>query len=551
MRLIDRLGADFCIRHAMVPWKQIGGATIFVCAQPEAFAHCLDTLPEGFRRAHIASAPEGEIQAALLCARRKSLVRIAETRVAEHESCRTWNSRLGRRLGLCLLLLVGGLFYMLPTAGFTFLAGWAILTLILSALLKASAAIWHLRRPPPERQTPPHLRLCGKGQDLPVVSIIVPLFRERKIAARLVKRLGALTYPRTHLDICLAVEEDDTLTQETLAAAALPGWMRQITVPRGSVKTKPRALNFALDFCKGSIIGVYDAEDAPEPDQIHRVVDHFRSCGPKVVCLQGILDFYNARDNWLARCFTIEYATWFRVILPGLQRLGFVIPLGGTTLFFRRTALEDLGRWDAHNVTEDADLGVRLARRGLRTELLHSVTNEEANCRFWPWVKQRSRWIKGYAMTYGVHMRAPGQLLRDLGWWRFFGVQLVFLGTLSQFALAPILWSFWALPLGLPHPLVGIMPPGLVIGVTAVFVGSEVLSITVGVLAVSGQKHRHLRFWVPTLHLYFPLASLAAMKGFFEIVTRPFYWDKTDHGDFGVPAEDAFTPADPPRPHPP
>ena len=185
-------------------------------------------------------------------------------------------------------------------------------------------------------------------------------------------------------------------------------------------------MNYALDFCRGTIIGVWDAEDAPEPDQIEKVAARFNEAAPNVVCLQGMLDYYNARQNWISRCFTIEYATWWRVVLPGMARLGFVIPLGGTTLFFRRKALEKLGRWDAHNVTEDADLGVRLARHGYVTELIPTVTYEEANCRPWRWVRQRSRWLKGFMITYIVHMRDPAQLLRDLGFKRFMGLQMIF-----------------------------------------------------------------------------------------------------------------------------
>ena len=354
--------------------------------------------------------------------------------------------------------------------------------------------------------------------------------RGGKNGGRLIRRLDALDYPRELLDICLVVEADDRLTRETLAGADLPHWMRQVTVPGGAVRTKPRALNFALDFCRGSIIGVYDAEDAPEPGQIRKIVHRFAERGPSVACLQGVLDFYNPRENWLARAFAIEYATWFRIMLPGLEKMGLAVPLGGTTLFFRRAALEELGGWDAHNVTEDADLGIRLARHGYRTELIDTVTKEEANCRPWPWVKQRSRWIKGYAMTWGVHMRAPGRLLDELGPRKFLGVQALFLGTLSQFLLAPFLWSFWLLALGLPHPLIGILPPAAFWLLGGIFFFSEILTIAVGMMAVADDEHRFLMKWVPTLHVYWPLASVAAMKGMFEIATKPFYWDKTSHG---------------------
>ena len=254
---------------------------------------------------------------------------------------------------------------------------------------------------------------------------MVPLLRESEIAETLVKRLSRLTYPKALLDVVLVLEEGDATTRATLERTELPKWMRVIEVPASDgLTTKPRALNYALDFCRGSLIGIWDAEDAPAPSQIEDVVEHFHHADEDVVCLQGILDYYNPRANWMARCFTIEYATWWRLVIPGIAKLGLVVPLGGTTLFFRRDKLIELGGWDAHNVTEDADLGVRLARAGYRTEIIPTVTMEEANCRVWPWVRQRSRWLKGFAITWAVHMQKPRQTLKDLGLYRFLGLQV-------------------------------------------------------------------------------------------------------------------------------
>ncbi|MGB4828799.1 MAG: glycosyltransferase, partial [Paracoccaceae bacterium] len=228
--------------------------------------------------------------------------------------------------------------------------------------------------------------------------------------------------------------------------------------------------------------------------------------------------------------------TWFRLILPGVARLGLAVPLGGTTLFFRRSVIEELGGWDAHNVTEDADLGIRLARHGYRTELLDTVTGEEANCRVIPWIKQRSRWIKGYMMTWAVHMRQPRLLARQLGAWRFLGFQIMFLGTILQFLLAPLMWSFWSIPLGLGHPLSSVLSQGDVLAISMAFILSEVVNLTLGIIALKRSRHRLSPLWVATLHFYFPLAALAAYKGLWEMLTRPFYWDKTSHGIYD-PAE--------------
>jgi glycosyltransferase XagB len=542
VRLLDRFGADFCLAEGMIPWRRNGSAIVIATARPEDFSRLRARLPLDCGPVIMALAPERDIHAALVAARQTSLTRRAEARVAPHESCRSLDgARIGRQVALPLAAFAM-LAVVAPSAAFAVLFSWAVLSLLFSSGFKALAfanSLRHHFNPPP--QNPP-LAIAR----LPIVSVMVPLFHEDDIAPRLINRLEKLDYPRELLDVLLVVEEDDHRTRTALAASRLPRWMRVISVPDGPIRTKPRALNYALDFCRGSIIGVYDAEDAPEPNQLRAVVHRFHERGPEVACLQGILDFYNSSHNWLSRCFAIEYAAWFRVTLPGIARLGYVVPLGGTTLFFRRKVLEELGGWDAHNVTEDADLGLRLARHGYRTELIETVTEEEPNARMIPWIKQRSRWLKGFAMTWAVHMRDPALLWRQLGAKRFIGVQILFLGCVSQYALAPVLWSFWALALGFGHPMQGFLPKSAILACSALFVLAELLNYTVGLWAVRGPKHRHLSIWVPGLHLYFPIGALAAYKALWEMARRPFFWDKTCHGvlDGAVADEAAQAPAD-------
>ncbi|MCX7644122.1 MAG: glycosyltransferase [Rhodobacteraceae bacterium] len=529
-RLIDAAGADFCLRHRIVPWRRVGGATVIATARPEEFARRIEELPAALGPALMAVAPERDVLDALVAVRSAHLAARAETCAPAAESCRTWDGRRFSRLILAGLGAAAAAALLAPAAFFALLTVLATLVLVVNMSLRAIA----LRSALAELARRPRDPLAHQPQTaivrLPVVSILVPLFQERDIAERLVARLDRLSYPRELLDICLVTEEDDATTRATLAGARLPRWIRVVTVPSGTLRTKPRALNYALDFARGSIIGVYDAEDAPDPDQIHRIVARFHERGPEVACLQGVLDYYNARTNWMARCFTIEYAAWYRMVLPALERLGFAIPLGGTTLFFRRAALEALGRWDAHNVTEDADLGVRLARHGYRAELIDTVTREEANCRPWAWVRQRSRWIKGYAMTWAVHMRDPARLWRELGPRRFIGVQILFGGSLLSVFLAPVLWSYWLLALDLPHPLRGLLPRPVGIGIAVTFFAAYLLNLAVMVAGCCRPEHRHLLPWTVTVDLYFPLATLAAAKALWEMVTRPFYWDKTAHG---------------------
>jgi cellulose synthase/poly-beta-1,6-N-acetylglucosamine synthase-like glycosyltransferase len=525
IRLIDKIGPDTCLRNAFVPWRHSGGVTVIATAQPEDFAHHRDHLTATFGPIAMAIAPLAAVEDAVLRLRGTHLARAAESRVPEAESCRSLGGPglLRPLLAMACMLMV--LTMVWPLALAWLLTGWTVLTLVLCTALKVAAGVATARPPAPEPPPPVIARL-------PTVSVIVALFRESDIAPRLIRRLSRLDYPRELLDIVLVVEVEDHMTRAALAGADLPPWMRVIVVPAGQVKTKPRALNFAMDHCRGSIIGVYDAEDAPEPDQITRIVNRFYQRGSEVACLQGVLDFYNPTTNWLSRCFTIEYATWFRLVLPGLQRLGLPIPLGGTTLFFRRAALESLGGWDAHNVTEDADLGMRLYRHGFRTELVQTVTAEEANCRTLPWIRQRSRWLKGYMMTWATHMRDPGLLWRQLGPWQFAGFQVLFLCTLSQFVLVPVLWSFWLPWFGVAHPIADALPPAATLWLLAILLVTEVANLTLGIVAMRRTKHRFCKAWVLMMHLYFPLGALASYKAGWELVRNPFYWDKTTHGKF-------------------
>ncbi|MDO5647954.1 glycosyltransferase [Paracoccus sp. (in: a-proteobacteria)] len=547
-RLIDAVGAEYCLSNGLLPWRRIGDVTWIATARPDEYARHADHLEQVYGQTRMLLCNEVPLQEAVLNTRRIRLIRNAESRVPDAESCRTVNqARLSQIAVIALILVAVGAVFA-PALMLGGLALWAALTLITQSALKLAAFLTTRRMRREQANQDARLadgRTTAPELDgmLPMISVMVPLFKESDVAGKLVARLARLDYPRELTDILLVIEASDDITRTALDGATLPHWIRVVQVPDGPIKTKPRALNYALNFCRGQIVGIWDAEDRPDPDQLHRVARGFHHAADDVACLQGALDYYNPRTNWLARCFTVEYATWFRVLLPGVARMGLIVPLGGTTLFFRRDILEQIGAWDAHNVTEDADLGVRLARRGWRTELLDTTTDEEANCRALPWVKQRSRWLKGYAMTWGVHMRDPVALWRDLGAWRFWGFQVQFFGALSQYLLAPVLWSFWLLAAGLPHPLRA--PLETALGGTAVtalfllFVATEVLSIIVGLYAVRGAKHRHLMPWVPTLHLYFPLGCLAGWKAIYEVVTKPFYWDKTTHGIFNEAAEPA------------
>ncbi|MEM9342867.1 MAG: glycosyltransferase family 2 protein [Pseudomonadota bacterium] len=532
--LIDAIGADRCIRHRILPLRHQAGVTVIAASRPEEFEAIRHGIEAIVGPVALAIADERGVEAAILAKRAQGLVKAAEARPLLPLSARQFHPRvLGFVLGALFCAILAAVVFAPVLASFIALI-WSVVALTGLSGLKAAALTAELSDPARHFRAPK-----AKMTDrLPRISIMVPLLSEAEISGALVKRLKTIRYPTDRLEICLVVEQGDGPTTSALLRAGLPEGWRVVEVPRGTVRTKPRALNYGLDFLRGEIIGVYDAEDAPEPDQLLKVAAKFATAAPDVACLQGRLAFYNARRNWLSRCFAIDYAAWFGVVLPGLARLGFVIPLGGTTLFFRRAALEALGRWDSHNVTEDADLGLRLARIGLRTEMVDTVTREEANCRVVPWIKQRSRWIKGYALTYIVHMRRPWMLYRNLGAKKFLGVQAIFLGSVTLFLLAPFMWSLAFIPLGLPHPLSGTAGAWFAPAV-AVFIGAEVVNLIVNGRAVwIARGERWLLPWVPTLMLYFPLAAVAAYRGLIGLAVSPFAWDKTRHGQSDPDEED-------------
>ncbi|MDD9921383.1 MAG: glycosyltransferase [Boseongicola sp.] len=537
-RLLDQLAPDYALQHGVLPLQRVGALSLVATPDQHVLERERASLERVFGPIAGVSLPRKAIQFGITHMRGQQLANRAAKKTEASESCRNWSSRRATAFTLGFLTIFVAASFMWPTTVLTLVTIWAVLTLVSVTGIRTVGAFLQLRQTRRAFKTWRTTRLrYVSDTNLPAISLLVPLFKETEIASRLVRRLSNLRYPSEKLDILLIVEAGDSQTEKALQQSSLSDSFRVVRVPEGAIKTKPRALNYALDFANGEIIGVYDAEDAPDPEQLRKVANAFADAPENVACLQGILDFYNSRQNLLTRCFTIDYASWFRLILPGLVRLGIAIPLGGTTVFFRRSVLDKIGAWDAHNVTEDADLGIRLARRGYRTEFIQSVTLEEATASVPAWLKQRSRWIKGYAITWAVHMRNPLKLWRDLGTKRFLGFQALFLGSLSQFVLAPLMWSFWLVLFGLPHPISGAVSQSVIVAVGILFLLTEIATIFVAAVAVATPRHRGLIWFTPLMHLYWPLASFASLKGLGELFWRPFFWDKTAHGHFTSPEE--------------
>lgn len=527
--LSDLLSPEFCLSNGILPWMKLGSTLVIATSRPEQFQALLPHFPGDFGPLLMAVCSEQDIHDEIGARHGTYLSNRAEQDAPLSTSCR--DIGLGtdrtRHLALAFGTLALMVLVLFPNIFFGLSAFVAVVSM--TAIQGLRIAGWLANRNTKEPVLP-DVPIAA----LPNITLLVPLFKEAQIADTLVRRLTRLDYPRARLEVILILEEIDTETRSLIQKTDLPNWMKVLEVPIGKITTKPRALNYALRFARGEIIGIYDAEDAPATDQLRKVAAQFAASPASTACLQGILDFYNPKSNWLARCFTIEYASWFRIVLPGLTKLGLAIPLGGTTVFLRRAALQAVGGWDAHNVTEDAELGIRLARMGYKTEMLHSVTREEANIKPWPWVKQRSRWLKGYALTWWCHTRNPRKLAQDLGIWRFWGFQIIFLASLIQFLLAPVLWSFWSLLLGpdhpLSHPLSNVVSGQGLQTIIGILIASQVASLILFTSGIARSQHKGLLIFVPTMFVYFPLGCVAFYKALLEIVRAPFFWDKTQHG---------------------
>lgn len=370
------------------------------------------------------------------------------------------------------------------------------------------------------------------AEELPFYSVLAPLYREAAVLPGLVAALAALDYPTDRLDILLIVEQGDAETRRALARLQLAGHMRVLVVPDGEPRTKPRALQYALGFARGELVVVYDAEDVPEPDQLRRVAAMLAAAPAATACVQARLNVDNFDETWLTRQFAVEYTALFDAILPAIARLGLPVPLGGTSNHFRKSALVAAGGWDPYNVTEDADLGMRLARRRMKVQLSTSTTWEEAPTTLAGWLGQRTRWLKGWMQTYLVHMRAPRRLVRELGLRRFLGFQVLIGGPILSALVHP--WFYLLAGLGLASsgslwpPPDGLARLVWLVGAANLALG-YVSAIALGALAVRRRGRAQLSLSALAMPITWLAISLAAHRALYDLAIRPHHWRKTEH----------------------
>ncbi|HET8912650.1 MAG TPA: glycosyltransferase, partial [Ktedonobacteraceae bacterium] len=399
-----------------------------------------------------------------------------------------------------------------------------------------------------EEQIDEALLTALKDADWPPYTVLCPLYKEPQVISQFVKAMKELDYPEEKLQILFLTEEDDQETRRAILALHLPHHFHVITVPDGSPRTKPRACNYGLVEATGAYVVIYDAEDVPDPLQLKKAVITFAIHGHNLACVQARLNFYNADQNLLTRWFTAEYSLWFDLILPGLQKTNLAIPLGGTSNHFPTQTLRALGGWDAFNVTEDCDLGIRLSWFNLKTVIVNSTTFEEANSRTKNWIRQRSRWVKGYMQTYLVHMREPTSYFRQHKLREFFSMQFLVGGKSLILLINPLMWLLLSLTL-LFHQNVAsafehLFPPVIIfIGGITLILGNFFYGYIYLLGCMKRQQYTLVK-WMLLIPCYWFLTSVAASMALYELCKRPHYWQKTIHGLHLKPTEEQDIPVE-------
>lgn len=423
------------------------------------------------------------------------------------------------------MLLVALPMLLLLAPGTTWLAMHVVFSFFFLACIglrfAALAAVNRKQSAPPPR---PHA-------DMPVYSLLVALYREAEVAPELVSALEKIKWPRSKLDIKLVCEADDIDTLRALRALSLPGHMEIVEVPPSEPRTKPKALAYALPLSRGEFVALYDAEDHPHPNQLLHAWQTFCEAPDDVACVQAPLEIANRGASLLARMFAFEYATLFRGILPWLSGKRLPVPLGGTSNHFRRAAIDQAGGWDPYNVTEDADLGMRLARFGYRTETISCPTWETAPEDISTWLPQRTRWFKGWVQTWLVHMRHPWRLFRELGFWPFFVGQILFAGMVVSALAHPFLLLTGvalAIDFALERPSTGWKSTLLAIDMVSV-AGGYLSFLLLGWQVL--KLREKLGFWKIVLFtpVYWMMLSWAAWRAVWQLWRTPFLWEKTPH----------------------
>ena len=515
---------DICCRHLVIPYAQKDGMITLAAVSHSDGLTAIRELPDVLAIADIVIVPK----AAMMRYLHKRFGRLLTAQAVDglYKTKPLFSARTpmpfstkasAAVLGTCF---VGAVF----SGANGFFVFWTLVTLYLLAttFLRFILVVSALKSP---KEVP--ALMPGR---LPVVTVLIAVYREADSLPALLQALERLRYPKQQLDVKILVEADDLDTRRELKALPVFSWCETIVVPPSIPRTKPKALNYALPFARGEIVGIFDAEDCPEPDQITDAVRTLHNAPAHVICAQARLSHYNPDESALTRCVALEYAMWFDALLLGLSRLGLPVPLGGTSLYIKTRELRALGGWDPDNVTEDADLGLRLARAGYQATVFDSTTYEEATTRVGMWIRQRSRWIKGFMVTWAVHMRHPGRLFAELGVLSALAINVMLLDGFVAFLVQPVFFAMivaWLL--GFSVPVFGGGDSTIVMAVVSVLVSGQVIIIGAALVTAFRRFGVKVALFAPLLSIYWMMGGIAAMLAASQLFGRSRFWDKTPH----------------------
>ena len=509
----------------MLPWRKAHGVLQLATSHPSPELVAWATAHYGCEIALCVTSAR-DIHSSILQLAKPRFMRLARLRLRRmHPSLSAAKTLLPHQARGLLFVISACIVAMLlvPTQALL-IALWLSNGFYLATLCFKLLLFREWRRISPHYYTP----ATAAEAELPTYSILVPLYKEPESVVRgLLGALTALDYPAHKKEVFLLCEADDVATIAAIKSANPPEFCRILPVPPHTPRTKPKACNYSLPLLRGEFVVIFDAEDRPEPAQLKKAVAAFRARSD-ISCLQAPLNYYNRDETMLSKLFAIEYSALFRLQLPALERLGIPIPLGGTSNHIRRQALMDVGGWDAFNVTEDADLGIRLSYFGHNTAMLDSITLEESPISLKAWLHQRSRWIKGYIQTWLVFTRNPRELRARLGFGGYYGFQFFVGAPALTFILAPFFWlgcvaamgGLWHIPLSGP----------LLLACTASMLCGALSHWLYAQAAVSQEGWGNMRLAVAIYPFYWLLHSVASFIALWQLITRPHYWAKTTHG---------------------
>ncbi len=370
-----------------------------------------------------------------------------------------------------------------------------------------------------------------KDKDLPIYTILIPLYREEQVIRQIKKAMTAIDYPTNKLDIIITLEEYDHQTINAIKEVGLPSYFKTLILPNVHPKTKPKALNVAFLKTKGEFLVIYDAEIIPEPDQLKKAYLAFRKFS-KIGCFQARLDHYNAHQNLITKLFNAEFSFYYDLFLPGLSQMGFPLSLSGHSTHFRRETINRIGAWDPYNVAEDCDLGIRLQRMGYGVGILNSISQEEATSNFKGWIMQRTRWMKGFIQTSIVHLRHPFRFKKEIrGWKNFFVFILTVPGTVIINILNLFYWTLLILWLTTHSEIIQALFPGIIfyISVASFVIGNLIFTYLNLIGAYQRGRYELVKYNLLS-PLYWVLLAIAGVRASIQIIIKPHHWEKTTHG---------------------